>query len=100
MRSGNKNIVIAETNLFKNEYISNKHYPIYFSEYGYQETLASLIRVGEYMKTKKRKVAMYCFGSTIACTQFPKFSYKGRPQILPRPYNSYKPGTNGYTLIR
>jgi len=71
--------VIAETNLFNDDYISKKQYPIYFSEYGYQKTLASLIRVGEYMKTKKRKVAMYCFGSTIACTQFPKFSYKGRP---------------------
>ena len=43
---------------------------------------------------------MYCFGSTIACTQLPIFAYNGRQKILPKTYNSYKPGTNGYNMIR
>ena len=43
---------------------------------------------------------MYCFGSTITCTQFPKFSLNGKPQILPRPYFSSKPGQAGYDIIR
>ena len=43
---------------------------------------------------------MYCFGSTITCTQFPKFSLNGKPQILPRPYFSSKPSQAGYNIIR
>ena len=43
---------------------------------------------------------MYCFGSTITCTQFPKFFHDRRSQILPRPYYTSKPGNQGYNLVR
>ena len=43
---------------------------------------------------------MYCFGSTIMCTRFPKFFCEGKPQILPRPYHTSKPGSKGYEIIR
>ena len=43
---------------------------------------------------------MYCYGSTITCTRFPKFFAEGKPQILPRPYFSSKPTQKGYKIIR
>ena len=43
---------------------------------------------------------MYCYGSTITCTRFPKFFSEGKPQILPRPYFSSKPTQKGYEIIR
>ena len=43
---------------------------------------------------------MYCYGSTITFTRFPKFFAEGKPQILPRPYFSSKPGQWGYELVR
>ena len=42
---------------------------------------------------------MYCYGSTITCTRFPKFFSNGRPQILPRPYFTSKPGQKGSNLL-
>ena len=43
---------------------------------------------------------MYCYGSAITCTRFPKFFAEGKPQILPRPYFSSKPGQKGYEILR
>ena len=43
---------------------------------------------------------MYCYGSTITCTRFPKFYAEGKLQILPRPYYSSKPNQKGYEIIR
>jgi len=34
------------------------------------------------------------------CTRFPKFFSDGKPQILPRPYQTSKPGSKGYKMIR
>jgi len=72
----------------------------YFSGSSFQQTLLKLISCGEYNKTKKRTVPMYCFGSTIMCTRFPKFSIDGVQKILPRPYFTSKPTQKGYKLIR
>ena len=91
-------IVLCRTNLLSHQ--DNKEFKEYFSETSYPKTLRKMITSGEYNKTKKRKTPMYCFGSTITCTQFPKFFEDGRPQILPRPYYTSKPGNLGYTLIR
>ena len=43
---------------------------------------------------------MYCYGSTITCTQYPKFFVKGKSHILPRPYFKSKPNQKGYKIIR
>jgi len=79
---------------------SERRYNSYFSETSYAKTLQKLIAAGEYNKTKKRSTPLFCFGSTITCTQFPKFFAEGKPQILPRPYFSSKPGHKGYSLLR
>ena len=34
------------------------------------------------------------------CTRFLKFFSEGKPQILPRPYRTSKPGSKGYDIIR
>ena len=47
----------------------------------------------------KRKCPMYCFKSTITCTQYPKFSVCGKQRVLPRPYSKSKPGNDGYKII-
>ena len=78
----------------------NSKYNSYFCKSSYHRTLCNLIGSGEYCKTPKRKTAMYCFGSTITCTRYPKFLHNGRPKILPRPYQSCKPKNSGYSIIR
>ena len=42
---------------------------------------------------------MYCYGSTMTCTRFPKFFPDGRPQVLPRPYFASKPNEKGSKLL-
>ena len=91
-------VVLCRTNLLTSQ--DDNDFKTYFSETSYPKTLRKFMTSGEYNKTKKRKTPMYCFGSTITCTQFPKFFQDGRPQILPRPYYTSKPGNHGYNLIR
>ena len=43
---------------------------------------------------------MYCYGSTITCTRYPKFYWDGKPHIVPRPYFSSKPNQKGYNIIQ
>ena len=78
---------------------NNEKYQSYFSESSFQKTLRKLIICGEYNKTEKRSIPMYCYGSTITCTRFPKFFADGRPQILPRPYFTSKPNEKGAKLL-
>ena len=55
---------------------------------------------GEYHKTPKRKLAVYCFGSTIMATQYPQFILdNGKHCTLPRPYHKSKPGNTGFELM-
>ena len=89
---------LCYTNLLQDD--NNKEYKQYFSELSYHKTLKTLIVCGEYNKTKKRSTPMYCYGSTITCTRFPKFFCDGKAQILPRPYYSSKPDHSGYNIIR
>ena len=91
-------ISLCHTNIIKD--VECKEYIHYFSETSFQQTLRQLILSGEYNKTKKRSTPMYCYGSTITFTRFPKFFAEGKPQILPRPYFSSKPGQWGYELVR
>ena len=93
----NKNISLCRTNILQ---VDSKPFDSFFAETSYAKTLQKLISSGEYNKTKKRSTPLFCFGSTITCTQYPKFFSEGRPQILPRPYFSSKPGQKGYDLIR
>ena len=90
-------VTLCKTNILEN--CGNKEYKPYFSECSFQNTLKKLILCGEYNKTKKRSTPMYCYGSTITCTRFPKFFSDGRPQILPRPYITSKPGQKGSNLL-
>ena len=91
-------IVLCKTNILNDT--NEKEFKSFFAETSFPKTLRKLITSGEYNKTKKRSTPMYCFGSTITCTQFPKFFVDGRPQILPRPYYSSKPGNRGYDIVR
>ena len=88
---------MTKTNLlchWKGKYVE------YFSEDSFQQTLSLLIDCGEYNKTQKRTIPMYCYGSTITCTCYPKFSINGKQKILPRPYFKSKPSQKGYKIIR
>ena len=78
----------------------NKEFEPFFTETSFRKTLQKLITSGEYNKTKKRKTPLFCFGSTITCTRFPKFFSDRKPQILPRPYHTSKPGNKGYSVLR
>ena len=91
-------ITICHTNILKTN-DSNVFLVPFFSETSLLKTLKNLISFGEYNKTKKRKTTLFCFGSIIICTIFPKFFSQGKPQILPRPYYTSKPGHKGYNII-
>ena len=91
-------VSLCHTNLLTD--LTYKEYKEYFSKLSFHKTLKNLISCGEYNKTKKRSTPMYCYGSTITCTRFPKFFYNGKPHILPRPYYSSKPDQSGYRIIR
>ena len=94
----NVKVSLCHTNLLTDS--KYKEYKEYFSELSFHKTLKNLISCGEYNKTKKRSTPMYCYGSTITCTRFPKFFDNGKPNILPRPYYSSKPDQSGYRIIR
>ena len=89
---------LCYTNILHDD--NNKEYKQYFSELSYHKTLKTLIVCGEYNKTKKRSTPMYCYGSTITCTRFPKIFCDGKPQILPCLYYSSKPDHSGYNIIK
>ena len=90
-------ITLAKTNILQD---SNEIYTDFFSLDSFQQTLSTLIEGGEYNKTQKRTIPMYCYGSTISCTRYPKFSIDGKQKILPRPYFKSKPSQKGYKIIR
>ena len=52
------------------------------------------MKYGVYWKTKKRKVGMYLYGSTITATRYPKFIHDGKEYVLPRPYQNCKPSSS------
>jgi len=91
-------IALSSTNILNQE--SNREFMSLFSETSFSTTLEKLIDCGQYNKTKKRTTPMYCFGSTITCTRYPKFFCEGKTQILPRPYHQCKPNNVGYKIIR
>lgn len=71
----------------------------YFSPMSLDATCELLKTCGVYFKTNKRHLAMYCYGSTITATQYPKFIKDGKHCILPRPYEKSKPGKPGHILL-
>ena len=79
---------------------NDDNYVSHFSITSFTKTLRKLICSGEYNKTKKRMTPLYCFGSTITCTRYPKFFSEGQTHILPRPYQTSKPNNKGHSLIR
>ena len=95
-RSG-KILTLTKTNMLND---NDSEYVSHFSSTSFIKTLRKLIRSGEYNKTKKRMTPLYCFGSTITCTRYPKFFSEGKTQILPRPYQTSKPNNKGYNIIR
>ena len=59
-----------------------------------------LTKGGEYIKTAKRKIAVYCYGATITAAEFPKYiDDEGNHHLLPRPYEKSKPGGIGFRLM-
>ena len=72
----------------------------YFSPVSISGTFDVLKSCGVYFKTPKRKVAMYCYGSSITASQFPKFIKNNKHCMLPRSYETSKPGKPGYKLLR
>ena len=91
-------IALSRTNILNQT--TKKEFISWFSETSFSTTLEELIACGQYNKTKKRSTPMYCFGSTITCTRYPKFFCDGKTQILPRPYQRSKPNNTGYSIIR
>ena len=92
-------IMLSRTNIL--EKVQHKEYCSYFSKSLFRNTLKKPTMCGEYNKTKKRSTPLYCYGGTITCTRYPKviFFANGRPQILPRPYFTSKPGQKGSNLL-
>ena len=82
-------------NMFKDHSV----FKSYFSAMSIDATYKKLRLSGTYFKTKKRSISMSCYGSTITAAQFPKFIKNGVHHILPRPYESSKPGGDGYKLM-
>ena len=72
----------------------------YFSPVSLNATFEILKSCGVYFKTPKRDVAMYCYGSSITASQFPKYIKDGKHSMLPRPYEKSKPGKPGYELLQ
>ena len=54
---------------------------------------------GLYLKTKKRKVGKYLYGTTIVATRYTNFFREGKEYVLPRPYQHYKPGQDGNIIL-
>ena len=90
--------MLPQTNILERH--TNRKFSSFFPKMSYQKTLSDLISCREYNETKKRSTPMYCYGSTITCTRYPKFFSEGKSQILPRPYFTSKPGNRGYDIIR
>ena len=56
---------------------------------------------GVRMESKKRNCTMYCVGSTVGPTNWPRYEgYPDRCGILPRPYPKCKPGMPMYDLYK
>ena len=75
-------------------------YKSYFSLHNLRVTYLELTKGGEYIKTPKRKIAVYCYGATITAAEYPKYIDKdGNHHLLPRPYEKSKPGGIGFNLM-
>ena len=72
----------------------------YFSQHNLKVTYTELTKGGEYIKTPKRKIAVYCYGATITAAEYPKYiDDDGNHHLLPRPYEKCKPGGCGFELM-
>ena len=67
----------------------------------YANTYKLLKKGGNNMKTKKRKMNMYQYGSTVGAAHFPTFKISGSDQkhMLPRPVVNSRPGNFGHTML-
>ena len=75
-------------------------YQTYFMHSSIIATYEKLVSCGEYHKTSKRSLAVYCYGCTIMATWYPMFILpNGKHCILPRPYQKSKPGNTGFNLM-
>lgn len=54
---------------------------------------------GTYVKTPKRAIANYCYGSTKTACKWPIYIKNDKHCILPRPYPKSKPGSTGFKLM-
>ena len=78
----------------------SSQYQSYFCHSALKSTYAKLVSCGEYNKTSKQQLAVYCYCSTIMATQYPMFILDdGKHCVLPRPYNKCKPGNTGFELM-
>ena len=72
-------IALSKTNILKQG--SHQEFMSLFSGTSFSTTLEKLIKCGQYNKPEKRTTPMYCFGSTITCTRYPKFFWEGAPRF-------------------
>ena len=72
----------------------------YFNEFSVPNTYKLLVKGGTRMKTKKRKIVMYLYGSTIMGSRYPLFYCDGGYHPLPGPYFPSKSDNYGYYILR
>ena len=74
-------------------------YRSYFSQISWENIYKALVGSGTYVKTPKRAIANYCYGSTITACKWPIYIKGGKHYILPRPYPKSKPGSTGFQIM-
>ena len=87
---GNTNILSSSSHKFFGK--------AYWLQSNYINTYNYIKKGGTYMKTSKRKIPMYLFGSTIGATRYPLYMDDDGYHNLPRPYTNFKPGSIGRSI--
>jgi hypothetical protein len=71
-----------------------------FANHIYMVTIRQLIKCGTEIKKGKRKVRMYCYGSTKTASNMPRLERKdGRKEMIPRPYAKFRPGSDTFNMF-
>ena len=65
----------------------------------WENTYKELVGGGTYVKTPKRAIANYCYGSTITACKWPIYIKGEKHYILPRSYPKSKPGSTGLQIM-
>ena len=75
-------------------------YNKYWNQDNYQKTYKQIFRYGLKYQTKSRHIKTSLYGSTIGPTRYPQFIFRDSYRILPRPYRTFLPNSNGWKHLQ